>query len=41
MSPVQAMERSYVILKQMLRDGVFPQGIRLEANRLADELGSA
>ena len=39
MSPVQAMERSYVILKQMLRDGIFPQGIRLEANRLADELG--
>lgn len=39
MSPVQAMERSYVILKQMLRDGIFPPGVRLEANRLADELG--
>jgi DNA-binding GntR family transcriptional regulator len=39
MSPVQAMERSYASLKQMLRDGIFPPGVRLEANRLADELG--
>lgn len=39
MSPIQAMERSYVSLKQMLRDGMFPPGTRLEANRLADELG--
>lgn len=39
MSPVQAMERSYAILKQMLREGNFAPGYRLEANRLADELG--
>lgn len=39
MSPVQAMERSYASLRQMLRDGVFLPGTRLEANRLADELG--
>jgi DNA-binding GntR family transcriptional regulator len=39
MSPVQAMERSYAALKQMLRDGQFAPGARLEANRIADELG--
>jgi len=39
MSPVQAMERSYASLRQMLRDGAFRPGTRLEANRLADELG--
>lgn len=39
MSPVQAMERSYATLKQMLREGVFPPGTRLEANRLAEDLG--
>jgi DNA-binding GntR family transcriptional regulator len=39
MSPVQAMERSYSALKQMLRDGVFAPGARLEANRIAEELG--
>lgn len=39
MSPVQAMERSYASLRQMLRDGVFLPGTRLEANRLADALG--
>ena len=39
MSPVQAMERSYGTLKQMLRDGVFAPRTRLEANRLAEELG--
>jgi DNA-binding GntR family transcriptional regulator len=39
MSPVQAMERSYSALKHMLRDGHFAPGTRLEANRLADELG--
>ena len=39
MSPVQAMERSYATLKQMLRDGVFAPGSRLEANRLADDIG--
>ena len=39
MSPAQAMERSYATLKQMLREGVFAPGMRLEAIRLADELG--
>ncbi|MDH7972541.1 GntR family transcriptional regulator [Sphingomonas sp. AR_OL41] len=39
MSPAQAMERSYATLKQMLREGVFAPGTRLEAIRLADELG--
>ncbi|MEO9130018.1 MAG: GntR family transcriptional regulator [Sphingomonas sp.] len=39
MSPAQAMDRSYAALKQMLRDGVFAPGARLEAIRLADELG--
>lgn len=39
MSPIQAMERSYANLKRMLREGHFPTGYRLEANRLADELG--
>ncbi|WP_315760751.1 GntR family transcriptional regulator [Sphingomonas sp. Y38-1Y] len=39
MSPVQAMERSYSALKQMLREGRFAPGARLEANRIADELG--
>ena len=39
MSPVQAMDRSYAALKQMLREGVFAPGTRLEAIRLADELG--
>jgi len=38
-SPVQAMERSYATLKRMLREGVFPPGTRLEANRIADQLG--
>lgn len=39
MSPVQAMERSYTALKQMLREGQVAPGARLEANRIADELG--
>jgi DNA-binding FadR family transcriptional regulator len=39
MSPLQAMERSYAALRQMLRDGMHPPGHRLEANRIADELG--
>ena len=39
MSPIQAMDRSYAALKQMLREGVYPPGLRLEANRLADGLG--
>lgn len=39
MSPLQAMERSYWALKQMLREGRFAPGSRLEANRIADELG--
>ncbi|TPG52230.1 GntR family transcriptional regulator [Sphingomonas glacialis] len=39
MSPVNAMERSYSPIKEMLRRGVFKPGARLEANRLANELG--
>ncbi len=39
MSPLQAMERSYTALKQLLREGRYAPGARLEANRLADELG--
>jgi len=39
MSPIQAMERSYSALKQTLREGRYAPGARLEANRLADELG--
>lgn len=39
MSPVQAMERSYSAIKQTLREGVYAPGARLEANRLAEELG--
>lgn len=39
MSPLQAMERSYAALKAQLREGVHRPGYRLEANRIADELG--
>ncbi|MDQ2803983.1 MAG: GntR family transcriptional regulator [Pseudomonadota bacterium] len=39
MSPANAMDRSYGPIKQMLRQGIFASGARLEANRLADELG--
>ncbi|MDK2769711.1 MAG: GntR family transcriptional regulator [Sphingomonas sp.] len=39
MSPLQAMERSYATLKRMLREGRYAPGARLEANRLAEELG--
>lgn len=39
MSPIQAMDRSYMTLKQLLRTGAYPPGARLEANKLADELG--
>lgn len=39
MSPLQAMERSYGALKALLRDGAFPPGHRLEANRIADDVG--
>lgn len=39
MSPTQAMERSYAALKQLLRDGAFAPGHRLEANRIAEEIG--
>jgi len=39
MSPAQAMERSYATLKQLLREGAFAPGMRLEAIRLADDLG--
>lgn len=39
MSPIQAMERSYQALKQMLREGRFLPGARLEANRLSADLG--
>lgn len=33
------MDRSYATLKQMLREGAFTPGFRLEANRLAGDLG--
>ncbi|QDX26887.1 GntR family transcriptional regulator [Sphingomonas suaedae] len=39
MSPLQAMERSYGALKALLRDGAYPPGLRLEANRIADDVG--
>lgn len=39
MSPVQALERSYGELRSRLRAGAFVPGARLEANRLADEIG--
>jgi len=39
MSPLQAMERSYAALKALLRDGDHPPGYRLEANRIADDIG--
>lgn len=39
MSPVQALERSYGELRSRLRGGAFIPGARLEANRLADEIG--
>lgn len=38
-SPVQAMERSYAVLRDQLRDGMLPAGHRLEANRIAAEIG--
>jgi DNA-binding GntR family transcriptional regulator len=39
MSPVQAMDRSYAALRDLLRQGAYAPGHRLEANRLADEIG--
>ena len=39
MSPVQAMERSYAALCDLLRTGAYPPGQRLEANRIANEIG--
>lgn len=39
MSPSQAMERSYSLLRNLLRDGKYPPGHRLEANRIANEIG--
>ena len=39
MSPANAMERSYGHIKDMLREGVFTSGTRLEANRLSQEIG--
>jgi len=39
MSPLQAMERSYSALRASLRSGMHPPGFRLEANRIADEIG--
>ena len=39
MSPLQAMERSYGVLKAELREGIYPPGHRLEANRIADDVG--
>jgi len=38
-SPLQAMERSYTTLKLLLREGRYAPGARLEANRIAEELG--
>lgn len=39
MSPLQAMERSYGALKALLREGAYPPGHRLEAQRIADDVG--
>jgi hypothetical protein len=39
MSPIQAMERSYAALQEMLRTGELAPGARLEAARLADWFG--
>lgn len=39
MSPTHAMERSYRMLRGMLRVGGFAPGARLDANRLAEEIG--
>jgi DNA-binding GntR family transcriptional regulator len=39
MSPIQAMERSYAALREMLRTGQLAPGSRLEAARLAEDLG--
>lgn len=39
MSPTQAMERSYAALRQLLRDGAYAPGHRLEANRIAEQIG--
>lgn len=39
MSPIQAMERSYAALREMLRTGQLTPGSRLEAARLAEDLG--
>ncbi len=39
MSAYQAMERSYGSLRRLLREGAYPPGYRLEANRLADDFG--
>lgn len=39
MSPAAAMERSYGRIKEMLRNGVFTSGTRLDANRLSLEIG--
>ncbi|MDB5583435.1 MAG: GntR family transcriptional regulator [Bradyrhizobium sp.] len=38
-SPLQAMERAYAALKGSLREGAYPPGHRLEANRVADAVG--
>lgn len=39
MSPIQAMERSYAALREMLGTGQLAPGSRLEAARLAEDLG--
>jgi len=39
MSAIQAMDRSYSSLKRLLREGTYPPGHRLEANRLAADFG--
>lgn len=39
MSPAHVLEPTYQGLKSRLKTGVWPMGMRLEATRLADELG--
>lgn len=39
MSPSHVLEPTYLRLKAKLKDGAWPLGMRLEAARLADELG--
>jgi hypothetical protein len=41
MSPAHVLEPTCRRLKRMLMEGVWPQGEKLEALRLADDLGLA